>query len=98
VNIVSQEILKDFWSKDALQMNFLPLIAVFLCILFLFMFTRAGFELSAFGLIFSIMLIIEWRLAFKKIYIAVLTPALLILIFYFGLKLRLPLLISGLLK
>ena len=73
-----------------------PFGIIVFCILFMVAFNRIGFELSAFGVMFATMLLIDRREALRKFYYALLTPAFLILIFKFGVGLRLPLLIHKL--
>jgi hypothetical protein len=71
-----------------------PFITSVLAILFLLSFDWIGFEISGFALMFAIMLIINRKEAIGKIYYAVATPAILILIFKMGMKIRLPLLLQ----
>lgn len=68
-----------------------PFFIILFCILFLLGCERIGFDLSAFGIIFAIMLLINRKEAFRKFYFAIIIPLILILIFKVGLNLRIPL-------
>ena len=67
-----------------------PILIIAFCVLFLLTLEKTGFELCGFALIFGIMLSINPREALRKVYYAVLVPIVLVLIFYYGLGLRLP--------
>ncbi|MCK5767812.1 MAG: tripartite tricarboxylate transporter TctB family protein [Candidatus Atribacteria bacterium] len=71
-----------------------PFIAIILCIFFIIGFEKIGFDLSAFMLTFTVMILINSKEAFRKFYIALIIPAILILIFKIGLNLRMPLFIE----
>jgi len=75
-----------------------PFVVIGICFVYLVLFSRIGFELSGFILMFSIMCLINVRQAVRKFYIALITPVVLLLLFSFGLNLRLPLLIMKILK
>ena len=80
-------------SKASLQEIYPFAITVF-CIIFLMAYTRIGFELSAFGLVFATMLLIHRKEALRKFYSAIIIPAVLVLIFKIGVGLRLPLVLE----
>ena len=61
-------------------------------------FDRIGFELSAFLVMFAVMLLMDAKEALRKVYISVATPLALILIFKVGMGLRIPLLIQNLME
>lgn len=72
-----------------------PFLIIFFCIFFMVFFDRIGFELSAFLVMFAVMLLMDAKKALRKIYLAVVTPLALILIFKVGMGLRIPLLIQN---
>ena len=71
-----------------------PFVVVVFCILFLISFNIIGFELSSALLMFMIMLLLDWKKGLRKFYFALAVPAVFILIFKVGLKLRIPLLLD----
>jgi hypothetical protein len=75
-----------------------PFLIVVFCIFFMLFFDRIGFELSAFLVMFAVMLLMDAREALRKIYISLATPLALILIFKVGMGLRIPLLIQNLME
>jgi len=85
---------RPLWgSKGSLQEIYPFAITVF-CIMFLIAYNRIGFELSAFGLVFAAMLLIQRKEALHKFYYAIIIPAVLVLIFRIGVGLRLPLVLE----
>lgn len=81
----------------SLKNDLYPLLVSGLCIIFVLLYPVIGFEISAFSLLFFTMAIIDLKEAIRKIYIAIIVPAALIAIFYYGLKLRIPLLLENIL-
>ena len=77
------------------QNDLLPLLVSGLCMIFVLLYPVIGFEISAFMLLFFTMAIIDLKEAIRKIYISIIVPATLIAIFYYGLKLRIPLLFDN---
>lgn len=75
-----------------------PFFAIVFCIIFIVGFERIGFDLSAFILTFATMILINPKGAFRKFYIALIIPLILILIFKIGLDLRMPLFIEKFLR
>jgi len=75
-----------------------PFLIVVFCIFFMVFFDRIGFELSAFLVMFAVMLLMDAKEALRKVYISVATPLALILIFKVGMGLRIPLLIQNLME
>lgn len=71
-----------------------PFFIILFCILFLWGYDRIGFDLSAFGITFATMILIDHKEAFRKFYFAIIIPLILILIFNIGLGLRMPLFIE----
>jgi len=71
-----------------------PFITIVLCIFFIIGFEKIGFDLSAFMLTFTTMILINSKEAFRKFYIAIIIPLVLILVFKIGLNLRIPLFIE----
>jgi len=82
----------------SVQKNLYPLLISGLCMTFVLLFPKIGFEISAFSLLFITMAIINIKEAIRKIYIAIVVPAVLIAIFYYGLKLRIPLLLENIFR
>jgi magnesium-transporting ATPase (P-type) len=79
-------------EKKKLNYEIFPFIAIVFCLLFIVGFQKIGFDISAFLLTFATMILINPKEGFRKYYIALLIPFLLILLFKFGLNLRIPLL------
>jgi len=75
-----------------------PFLIVTFCIFFMALFDRIGFELSAFLVMFAAMLLMDAKEALRKIYIAMVAPLVLILIFKVGMGLRIPLLIQNVME
>lgn len=73
-----------------------PFITIIFCSLFVVGFEKIGFDISAFLLAFAIMILINPKEGFRKFYIALLIPFLLIVLFKVGLNVRMPLLIEKL--
>lgn len=71
-----------------------PFIAIILCIFFIIGFEKIGFDLSAFMLTYATMILINPIEGFRKFYIALFIPLILILLFKIGLNLRMPLFIE----
>ncbi|GAH42300.1 unnamed protein product [marine sediment metagenome] len=71
-----------------------PFIAIVFCILFIMGFEKIGFDLSAFMLTYATMILINPKEGFRKFYIALFIPLILILLFKIGLNLRMPLFIE----
>ena len=91
------ETAENISGKSAERLKELyPFSITLLCMLFLFAYNRIGFELSAFGLMFATMLLIQYKFALHKFYYAIIIPVILILVFKVGVDLRLPLLIERL--
>ena len=78
--------------------QYLPFALIAFCLLFIFAFPRIGFELGAFALVLATMLLIDPKEGIRKIYIAVAAPAVILLIFKVGIKLRIPLLLEKILQ
>jgi hypothetical protein len=76
--------------------NLYPFSIIFLCIFFITALSRIGFEISAAILILATMTLIDRKAAVGRWYIALIVPAVLILVFKFGVGLRLPLLLEKL--
>ena len=91
---------KNDWKNifNLKKYTLIPILVFILCCLFVFSYSRIGFELSAFLLVFSIMLLINRREAVRKFYLAILIPLIFLLIFKFGLSLAIPLTIDIFLK
>jgi hypothetical protein len=79
----------------SLKNDLYPLLVSGLCMIFVLLYPVIGFEISAFMLLFFTMAIIDLKEAIRKIYISIIVPAALIAIFYYGLKLRMPLLFDN---
>lgn len=75
-----------------------PLFTIIFCIIFILGFERIGFDLSAFILTFATMILINAKEAFRKFYIALIFPLILILIFKIGFHLRMPLFLDKFLR
>jgi len=73
-----------------------PFSIIFLCIFFITALSRIGFEISAAILILATMALIDRKAAVRRWYIALIVPVALILVFKFGVGLRLPLLLEKL--
>jgi len=71
-----------------------PFFVIMFCILFIVGFEKIGFDLSAFMLTFATMILINSKEGFRKFYIALIIPLILILLFKFGLNLRMSLFIE----
>lgn len=71
-----------------------PFLIIVFCVFFMTFFSSLGFEISAFGVMFATMLLIDRKQAFRKFYYALIIPALLVLLFKLGIGLRLPLFID----
>jgi len=84
---------KNYWKNifNLKKYTVIPILVFIICCLFVFAYPRIGFELSAFLLVFSIMLLINRKEAIKKFYFAILIPLLFLLIFKVGLNLAVPL-------
>ena len=87
----------NFTKKQSLKYEIYPFIVILFCLFFIVGFQKIGFDISAFLLTFVTMVIINPKEGFRKFYIALLVPFLLILLFKSGLNLRIPLLIERLL-
>ncbi len=74
--------------------EFYPIILVLICVLFLIGFQYIGFDLSSFIAMLVIMLFMNKKEALGKLYLAILVPFAIVLLFKYGLNLRLPLLIE----
>ncbi len=83
-------------NVKSLKNDLYPLLVSGLCMIFVLLYPVIGFEISAFLLLFITMAIIDLKEAIRKIYISIMVPAALIAIFYYGLKLRIPLLFENL--
>ena len=83
--------VQDIGRLDQFKSVVSPMVATLLCLLFIWAFPIIGFEISAFLLMFLIMLSINYKEAISKIWIPLLIPILLILIFRLGLHIRIPL-------
>ncbi len=81
-------------KKDPLYFELIPLVIIFFCILFLLLFQNIGFDISAFITIFAIMVFMNKKEGLQKYYLAILIPLVIILLFKYGLNLRLPLFIE----
>jgi Na+/melibiose symporter-like transporter len=73
-----------------------PFSIIILCIFFITALNKIGFEISASILILATMALIDRKEAVRKFYVALIVPVALILIFKFGVGLRLPLLLQKL--
>ena len=87
-----------FASRSKFSLEFYPFIIIILCILFISILNKIGFELSACCLILATMAIIDRKQVKRSFYLAFLFPAVLILIFKFGIGLRIPLLFQKLIE
>ncbi len=76
---------------ELLIAELLPYGATILCLLFIWAFPIVGFELSAFCLVFLIMISIKPKVATSTILVSLVVPIILILIFRLGLNIRIPL-------
>jgi len=81
-------------SHQDLSHEIYPFIVIMLCIFFILGFENIGFDISAFLLTFITMILINPKEGFRKFYIALFFPFILILIFKIGLNLRIPLFIE----
>ena len=81
-------------KKNQLYYELVPLTIILFCILFLLLFQNLGFDISAFITIWVIMIFMNKKEGLRKYYIALLIPLLIILLFKYGLNLRLPILIE----
>ena len=81
-------------SHQDLSHEIYPFIVIMLCIFFILGFENIGFDISAFLLTFITMILINPKEGFRKFYIALFIPFILILIFKIGLNLRMPLFIE----
>jgi len=88
----SDEVSSLKWSEIIKEVY--PFSIIILCILFITALNTIGFELSASILILATMALIDRKEAVRKFYIALIVPVVLILIFKFGIGLRLPLLLQ----
>lgn len=75
-----------------------PFLIIVFCVFFMIFFDRIGFELSAFLVMFAVMLLMDVKEAIRMIYLPVAVPLLLILIFKVGMGLRIPLLIQNVME
>lgn len=83
-------------KKSEIITEVYPFSIIILCIFFITALNKIGFEISASILILATMALIDRKEAVRKFYVALIVPAVLILIFKFGVGLRLPLLLSKL--
>ncbi len=74
----------------------IPYLVILLCLSFVYFVPIVGFEISAVLFMIVIPAIIDWKQIKRWIFLSIIVPAVLILVFYFGLNLRLPLLITEL--
>lgn len=81
-------------KNQGLSYEIYPFIAIVLCIFFILGFENIGFDISAFILTFTMMVLINSKEGFRKFYIALFIPFILILLFKIGLNLRIPLFIE----
>jgi len=81
-------------GRQSMSHEIYPFITVMLCIFFILGFENIGFDISAFFLTFVTMILINPKEGFRKFYIALFIPFLLILLFKIGLNLRIPLFIE----
>jgi hypothetical protein len=76
---------------DLLKTELLPYSITALCLLFIWALPVVGFEISAFCLIFAVMILIKSKVTLSTILLSLIVPALLIIIFRLGLNIRIPL-------
>ena len=76
---------------DLLKTELLPYSITALCLLFIWALPVVGFEISAFCLIFAVMILIKSKVTLSTILLSFIVPALLIIIFRLGLNIRIPL-------
>jgi len=82
---------QDKGKFTSLKMELYPFTLIIVCIVFLLLFDSVGFDIGAAVLLFAAMLLIDAKEAVRKFYLVILIPLVLVLIFKFGLSLRLPL-------
>jgi len=89
-----KKIANIFTINQGLSYEIYPFIAIVLCIFFIIGFENIGFDISAFLLTFTTMILINPKEGLRKFYIALFFPFILILLFKTGLNLRIPLFIE----